>query len=359
MARIIYLHIGHFKTGTTALQVAMKKNASLLRRAGLEYSNANLENAKHSALGFSVLKDLGVTELMHGYNCAGPAAQHWNTLFDAARNSAVEEVIVSSEEMIRFGAYDGATQILRDIIDPVRDEFEFRIIVYLRAPQSHLRSWYNQLIKMNVRPVPAFDAAVCDVMEPIHYDYALALKPWIDVFGEHALTIRPYTDDLRKGDALFHDFFSIFDIPFTSKFSVLLEDANLRLSDDVLEVTRMMQTAQASAVDIERAQRRVRKLREDVRAQCGVSFEDVVARAKDGLAQVQTLIPNAGSLDVFSEQLPGSSSEDHTRDLENLADVLVFVLRDIKTLRDNFHQRQAEMLQRIQALEAKEGAAKQ
>lgn len=351
MTQTIYLHIGHYKTGTTALQAAMRTNARSLSRQGLHYVSGIRYQDKHSGLVFSILRAAGVTELMHGYAHKTPPQAVWNKLFDEARQFSGKDIVVSTEEFMRIGAYPDAREILREIIAPVRAEFDFRIIVYLRAPLSHLQSWYNQLVKMNIGPVPSFNAAVCDLMEPVHYDYAQALAPWIDIFGPDALIVRPYTDDLRQEGALFADFLSVFDMVPSMWTKAPSRVSNPRMDDNQVEIARVMQAAGASEELIARVQGRASRLREETKRGSGTDMLDVAARAREGLDALAALPGNSVDAASFAQELPLLNSDTHGEDIATLTDLVVFLFVDINLLRTNLHNTQAGILKRLVALE--------
>ena len=114
-----------------------------------------------------------------------------------------------------------------------------------------MRSCYNQLVKMNTAPSD-FNTAVCRQMEPVHYDYALALRPWIEIFGKAALTVRPYLEDFRQDGGLYRDFLSVFGIDFDRPprgggWRLPADDVNPRLDDWILDLNRVLQAAGLSA----------------------------------------------------------------------------------------------------------------
>ena len=343
MAKTLYLHIGHYKTGTTALQSFLTINDKALLRQGLDYLSSGRHYDKHSTLAFAIYRAAGVTELMHGFAQPRKPIDVWNTMFDAVRASRSPNVMISSEEFIRLGAHPKAVRILHDIIDTVRAEFSFRVVVYLRAPQSHLRSWYNQLVKMNQMPVPDFNTAVCHTMEPVHYDYALALRPWVDIFGADAVVVRPYTEALRNGTALFDDFLSILGLSGAGQLKQPGHDLNPRLDDKTLDITRLLQTAGYEGKELDWARTQVEKVMA-TRPDLSQNFTDVTQRAAAGLGALRG---NGVDVSAFETDLPHPQD----RDLATLTDLLVHVLGDMQLLRRNLHQRQADLAARITALE--------
>lgn len=242
MKKKIFLHVGHFKTGTTALQVFMARNAARFRSVGLHYAECRRKNAKHSALAFSLYRAVGVRTLMHGYVDDTPPDAIWREFFDEVRSRPEAAVLLSSEEFMRLGAWPEATELLRKIIAPASEEFDFRVIAYLRPPQDHLRSWYNQLVKMRQK-VGDFESAVLAAMEPVHLDYALAMGPFFDIFGAEAVTLRRYDGALRADNRLFTDFLDTLQVSSPEGLVWPEADPNPRLDERVLEIVRLAQNA--------------------------------------------------------------------------------------------------------------------
>lgn len=345
MRKTLYLHIGHFKTGTTAIQVMMAHNMHLMRRAGLHYAESWLEDAKHSALALSIYREIGVTDLMHGYNDDASPQSVWDALFDEVRGAGCSVVLASTEELMRIGALPDAEAVLRDIITPVQDEFDIRIIAYFRSPQAHLVSWYNQMIKMNASPLGRFDVAVSQMMEPIHYDYGQALRPWLELFGPGAVTVKRYTDDLREGYALYDDFLDIMDMSRPFRLKLPEEDVNPRLDPNLLEATRMLQMAGFFGEDLEWAQAKMSRIR-DMVPHDEVPFDTVVTRARAGVKAMQR---TAAGFDDFLDDLPQPHG---ALDPHEVVDLLIYLLNDVTNLRNNVHQKLATLTERLAAVEA-------
>ena len=107
MQKTLYIHIGHYKTGTTALQVfASRHQAMLAETHGLDYPSVRIHNAKHSGYAFALYKAAGVETLMHGYSDPTPPEPIWAELDgDAATVGRVE---VGHLEGWGRGLYGGA-----------------------------------------------------------------------------------------------------------------------------------------------------------------------------------------------------------------------------------------------------------
>ena len=349
----LILHIGHYKTGTTALQVFLERNRSLLAEQGLVYADAPVKFSKHSALAFSLLRDAGVTHLMHDFRNKHSAQVLWQDLFTATRAlPAGASMLVSSEEFIRLGAHPAAAALLRDQIETARD-LRFRVIAYLRPPQDHLKSWYNQLVKMGV-DVGSFDAAVRAQMEQIHWDYALAIKPWLEIFGPEAIVLRGFEPALREGDALFEDFLSGLGFGLPIAATTTEGDPNPRMDDRVLGIRRALNRAGLPA---EMSKQVMNRAKASFDAETASSllpgapgFETIRQRADLGI-QALAALPGAQELDTAALRAALPAPQEATeRQLEQAVVALSFELAQMR----NAQMRQA---MRINALEKRLNSA--
>ena len=242
MAKTLYIHIGHYKTGTTALQVFCVNNETLLKSNGLTYEESHLRNAKHSSLAFSLYKAVGVDDdLMHNYGRPETPEELWQAMFDELRAARTNRMLISTEEFMRLAEFPDATARLKSIIERQASDIEIKVIAYLRPPADQLHSWYNQMVKMRQK-IGDFDSALAlGQIEAIHYDYEHALAPWIEIFGRDALIVRPYPDRAQPAETLILDFLSIFDISVSAEEARPERDPNPRLDDRMLDLLRQAQ----------------------------------------------------------------------------------------------------------------------
>lgn len=291
MNKTLVLHIGHYKTGTTALQVFCDRNDRALARMGLAYARTRRHFSKHSAFAYTLLKAAGARTLLHGFASPQKPRTLWAPLLAEVRASDIP-VLVSSEEFMRFGAWPAAAERLAAMLADAPD-IEVRAIAYLRPIQSHLRSWHNQLIKMGICEA-GFTEAVCARIEPVHYDYALALRPWIEVLGPERLTICAYDDGLRKGSRVYRHFLSALGTGMPAWPSVPRNDPNPRLDDRRLDAARVANAvrrppSQAPAWDVASAE---------------PEFARIRAQAEAGLREVAGWAGPGFPLERFLESLP-------------------------------------------------------
>ena len=351
MSKTLFIHIGHYKTGTTALQIFLERSAALLAQSGFEYPDIWKHNSKHSAFAFSLLRAAGVEKIMFDYRDPTPPRAMWGNLFDHIQASRHPNVLISSEEFMRIGQFPKAAEILQNVLNTRPADLQVKAIAYLRDPGSHVASWHNQLIKMNF-PVADINAALDGDIEDIHYDYRRALEPWMTLLGRENVILRPYIRDFDNPAALHYDLCASVGIHADDGAITVQKDPNPRFDDRVIELVRLMQNMKYprptihairnQAVNYLQAQDQVRYGGDD-----GVG--KARARAQDGLDWLAALPDCALPVDDFAASLP-TAPDPEAVDLRLL---LGFVFSELIQLRQRVNNYNiAELETRLSALEA-------
>ncbi|MCA0922770.1 sulfotransferase family protein [Pseudooceanicola nanhaiensis] len=350
MSKTLYIHIGHYKTGTTALQIFFDEETELLTEAGVEYPRVRFYYSKHSDFAFSILRAAGVEKMMYDYTNPTPPQEMWDELYAHIRESTFDTTLISSEEFIRLGQFDRSREILKQMLARKPDDLEIKVVAYLRSPGAHLRSWYNQLIKMN-HPVPDLNAAVMGEIEEIHYDYRHALEPWVEALGAENVIVRPYRHDRKNPAALHQDFMKIFGVDLPARRVRHTTDPNPRLDDRVIELVRMMQNSKFPRPTINA-----------ILSQADLYFaqqDEQVVRKPDQMAAARAAA--AEGLDWLAE-LPGGAphAEHFRRNLPQPVDpaevelytMIGFVFSELILLRQRINRMNPEdMTERVSRLE--------
>lgn len=353
MAKTLILHIGHYKTGTTALQVFFSQSGRFLANHGVDYPDLWIHNGKHSAFAFSVLKAAGVTgPLMFDYADGTTPQQMWGMLLDHVRRSPQERVLISSEELIRLGQFPKAVEILKEQLGR-RGDIRLKVIAYLRAPRSHLQSWYNQLIKMNI-PVSDMTTALGGEIEDIHFDYRRALQPWIDIAGAENVILRPYSFDRNDPNALHRDFLNQLGIALPADLERGQSDPNPRLDDRIAELMRLMQNLGFPCASVKAVRNQARAYlaaQDKLRAETLRPIEAIRTQTREGLDWLAA--QPAGRdlpLDAFGARMPeGQPQEEIDRNM-----LIGFVFAEFIQLRQRVQNFGIpDLAKRIEALEAK------
>jgi hypothetical protein len=347
MKKTLYLHIGHFKTGTTALQIFLYRNPQFLAEHGIEYAPMPLHNAKHSALAFSIYQQIGIEKLMHGYASTVPAEEIWEEFFEKVRASDHPTVIASSEEFMRVGEFPEAAEILQDVAGLGWD-IDIKIVAYLRSPQAHLRSWYNQLVKMGAK-IPDYNRTLCNEIESIHSDYAKALRPWIEVFGPENIHLRHYDDARKSTNYLFDDFLSIFGLTLPPNAKMLGGDPNPRLDDRAVDLVRLVQNSDYSRKTVEAVRQQVAGFisqQDSLGPDHHETFDRIRQQAREGLDAIEKLPLCAIDVDRLRAGLP------EPEDREKIAQTMLigFVLSELIALRQRVNHNLPDMTDRLTEL---------
>lgn len=359
MAKRLFLHIGHYKTGTTALQVFLAHNPKFLAQNGWEYSPFMLHHAKHSQIAFALMREAGAKTLMHGYSDPTPALDLWNDLCASVIASKFDNVIISTEELMRMGEYPLATTRLAEFAAIAADRgIEVTVIAYLRNPQDHLQSWHNQLVKM-AKPVAHFSGALqptdtatpsATAIEAIHYDYGRALAPWIAAFGAERIILRDYDQARRSPTGLFEDFLGVLGLSYDDSLNKPQGDPNPRLDDRLVELLRIAQGSDLPKQAVAQLRTRAEKFLAAQDA-LGKSSDRLLAAVRaqsaEGLAQLGQIAQSNLDMTRFAARLPADQDQAQV----NQTLMLDFVLQDMITQRRYQQRSIQEMAKRLRTLE--------
>jgi hypothetical protein len=183
-------HIGQQKTASTAIQSHLAYNRSRLARQGVLYP---------SALGPA--KATLITDFIsESPNLAATRAALLANL-EAELQGPCSRVLLSNENL--FGWNPLPTMPL-----PLKAAFEryatsWRVMCYVRRPDEHLVSLYQQNVKGG--SPNTLDQAFEERLTGAYYSYARRMRAWADAFGEDAVEVRLFHRKALKGTP-FEDF---------------------------------------------------------------------------------------------------------------------------------------------------------
>lgn len=211
MQRVLYLHIGTEKTGSTALQTVSGKNRNALMQHGILFPKTPGER-NHIKLTVCAAADGPNT--LNLRKLAGLAQQDAYKQFKAqfadelkaeVESSQCARVYLSNEHL--SSRLINARQVGRvaDLVRPLADIV--KVVVYLRPQPELFLSSYSTAIK----------AGRTKALEPPketqdrRYNYERKLSLWADAFGEQNVVVRIYDRNTLVGGDSVKDFFSIMD----------------------------------------------------------------------------------------------------------------------------------------------------
>lgn len=189
--KTLYLHIGHYKTGTSALQDYLSNNAQALRKHGYLYpATARPERNKtnHGHLSLTVARDHGfVPPPWYGEDIPTDAA--YAAFRDEVNRAPEDKVIISSEEFVQSALQAEPEKALEDIKARLAG-FDVKVVFYLREPFSLLKSWYNQVNKgpLGTRNFPTFFMS----LKPQFLAQEAIWRHFSEAFGEENMIVLTY-----------------------------------------------------------------------------------------------------------------------------------------------------------------------
>lgn len=199
----IYLHIGMPKTGTTSLQKFLFYNREKLLETGYLYPITGTKiTSDREPKGYShntLVRRL--TQKTDSKGNGGSQWESWDELKREINRSPLkpQNVIISAEFFTGPGIYNA------DLITTTKrmlEDYDTKIVIYLRRQDDFLRSYYCHLITFFIRK---------DIKEFIRdwqymADYYKTLELWKNIFGLDNIIVRVFEKEQMKNGNLFNDF---------------------------------------------------------------------------------------------------------------------------------------------------------
>jgi hypothetical protein len=227
----IILHIGVYKTGTTAVQSFLARNRSALTERGILYPESFTRFDAHHPLPWA----LGVGHLDKDPSVRPDEVVR--AILQEAESAGADTVILSSEEFINLEAAERLPKLKR-----LFDGHAVEILVYLRRQDSLLLSTYGQHVRMySIR----FSGTISDFLLKhsnflIKYNYWQTLQRWAKVFGSDAMHIQLYDQARFPEGNIVEDFADTLGIGLEGCDMSNVSGINRNLSDLGLEVLRRL-----------------------------------------------------------------------------------------------------------------------
>ena len=191
--KTIYLHVGNFKTGSSAIQKYCSDNRKELIDCGVDYINTARPRSNPTNHGMIPLS------LQLKYGTFTPSWYDDNDSFEvvsadvkrAIDDSPCNTIIISSEEFYRIPGLQKNTAL--DMLNDLRRLFKgnnVKVLMYVRPPLDMLKSWYNEINKAN-KPSRRF----ADFFFVLNKSILLPGKNtsfWREGFGNDSIAIEPY-----------------------------------------------------------------------------------------------------------------------------------------------------------------------
>lgn len=248
----LIIHIGTHKTGTTALQQFLHANRGLLARCGFHYATPP-HGLQHSNFVANALNG-GESRSVRAF-----LTKHT----EIARRHGAHTILMSAENFYAMSVLSSMQrrQICTNAVERDHTLIEMlralipesittpQIVCYFRRPDRYAESLYSQHVKRGISFAGTFDEFLPIIRPALFYETCIRL--WADVFDKKNCTVRLY--ESAAADIVSDFVPNVLNVDGLGQFSRTSNDANERVSRDLLEFKRMInRTARFSERDIER-----------------------------------------------------------------------------------------------------------
>lgn len=191
--RLIQIHAGIHKTGSTAIQHQLARLVPDLAERGVALPYFGSRGHWHHTLAAFTSDPEGCTRA-------------WARIARRATKSDAERTILSTEHFIRADPL-----ALRDALAEMGDHV-LRIHFYVRPHVALFTSLYLQRVKAGVATSGPADLAA-SYATSAEFDYVPAITRYMDVFGADAVKLRVFDPENFEGGSLMSDVWAFLDLP--------------------------------------------------------------------------------------------------------------------------------------------------
>ena len=187
----IHIHIGCYKTGTTAIQSHLSRNRDALESCGWLYPLAGSQNGHaHHLIPFALQKP-------QSDGGKGDVESILESIVDEASTRNKDNVVISSE--VFFSLTENHIRRFSKILSG----HDVRIICYLRRQDEFLHSFYMQCIKhpvMRLSEGPEQHDGFNEVVSIGRYDEIVGW--WANAFGDNSMVVETYDKTSQKNGVI-------------------------------------------------------------------------------------------------------------------------------------------------------------
>jgi len=219
--KMLYVHIGMPKTGSSAIQALFACNADVL-------SKYNYVFPWHPGFGQSFQTSAGNATKLH----------HWvinNQIedFENAINQLTEKNIILSSEVLFHTA-----RLHPEIFSKMIENFDFKIICYIRKIDDLIDSCVNQLVKNH--NFTSYENLISIVDD---HDYASTLINLTQFISKDKISIRLYDRESFTNNSIYEDILEAVELDCVTNMSEMIEPdkvINPSLSPEAFELRMLL-----------------------------------------------------------------------------------------------------------------------
>ncbi|WP_146140415.1 hypothetical protein [Zobellella endophytica] len=222
--RTLYIHIGANKNGSTTLQKFLASNQDRLLNDNVVYPKAGLFNSAH----YHISDVLGYGPKLNRNERLDIISEVKQEL----ESTGIDNAVISSEYFILSRSPESVKKAFQD--------YNIKIIIYLRRHDLWLESLYNQAVKTT--PCPSWDKGIKSFISNLgtrkkqHLDYKVLLELWSDVFGRENIIVRPFERMQFKNGSLYDDFLDCIKVSDATSYIIPKSSMNTSVPVKLLDL---------------------------------------------------------------------------------------------------------------------------
>ena len=245
--KILYLHIGTPKTGTSAIQYFCARNRETLENESLYYPDFGyrFENINQNRNGAFYIANIYDDQKKRMYEEeARVRAEGFEKL---QKEFETHDTILLSDEGFWNHPKMTAAKNWSELLDfCTKIDVHLKIIVYLRRQDEVIQSYWAQRVKETNLKTDFFKYIRSGKYAQFHLDYYEHLQEIASVIGKENIIVKVYEKGQYQGtnNTLISDFFSIFGLDPSKGYVAENEQRNLSLQGIYLESKRLLNISQ-------------------------------------------------------------------------------------------------------------------
>lgn len=235
MNKLLYIHVGTTKTGTTAIQSFCIDNQEVLNQKGycyplFSYRYPDVSERRNARFMLEEAADTQQGIFRDGMDKIHELFQKYNR-------------IIVSDEGIWSANYEQRMTMWRALkAEAKKGGFQIKIIVYLRRQDMYLISGWNQMVKSGIGNDAAtswadYSGSLVDINK---MKYGTHLKKLAGFFGKKNLVVRRFEPKRFVGGTIYADFLQAVGLELTEEYHIEQSVRNTRLSGNTHEIQRVL-----------------------------------------------------------------------------------------------------------------------
>ncbi|WP_313560616.1 hypothetical protein [Diaphorobacter nitroreducens] len=194
--KMIYLHIGTHKTGTTSIQSALLKNREKLLQNGIDFYLGNFIPQNHIELHIAAMmpKRQSPAKKMIGERGGDDFFRKIQIRTTEFIERSQCRKIVFSAEGLCYLRYDEELSKLAELLA----NCDVKVIVYFREKYQYLASYRRQLERMGIAPSAERDSFAYVEDDSWLVDNKATVKVFQNRFGFENIIVKSYDDEVRN-----------------------------------------------------------------------------------------------------------------------------------------------------------------